>query len=830
MCKYFNCDIRRILNEYQSSQRKGDIEFVGMNVLKEECKSKTDGKVTALPLVQPFATCLGPPPSPIVSSVWPAVGPNKGGTVVTLKGEFEAGSDPSSAVERTVRVLVNGVEAKNVEIVNKTEIKATTPPAVHVAGVTDYGFFENTFEDCMESKYSPVVVEISCGSAFVLRSRETCTFEYEWPEFQSKYKLREKARRIKRGLKVQCDDEDSDDFAISKDATANKSYVARLASLSSLKLKQVKGWIFVQKVMEDAPDTVKQCVREGDAITYIEGQGSMVRRSVQRVGLDTFEKMFDMELQSSSEVPLIFSCRDGSTSGRGSGIEYIDVGRDGGDGDGKKQKQIEAGAGASKKRKIFVDETSDSDMDDVFDDDMEDEEEERGEKGGGGGDDEDKGKKGHGLGNSMETVPQCAVDKSIAPNGAPADLNVGKAVADSLDKQSALGRATMRFAGKASKASLPRPESPEALAKQLSIMKKMSQDCENNSLASLIEDKALNALPSLAGAVFGFGEELENSPDGLITGKNLAGKLKNTVKAPSNERLFERGLGDAGYYGCADVFVQRPLHANDRRLLGGGGLYRMDRYQGGEREDEVMEDVKEEGGGEVDLNEDGTQFISAEASSRLGWLLGEELRKELRIDGAQAQPAPNVWKGMCERARALVTLALDIMPRENAKMYTLYYGLGSTTSFMEDDIAERGFGDKYLDCSNFATNGEALPLTSFLTRVDSRMALDVFPCLRAMAVCEKVRDDVEKTLGGSVDGGAYGLRRSTRRTPKRRTHKFDTFGLNIMEKYVVGGKFGQYVGREVGNSLAKLFIGDVSEAAVWKKDLETDLELKFMAD
>ena len=87
---------------------------------------------------------------------------------------------------------------------------------------------------------------------------------------------------------------------------------------------------------------------------------------------------------------------------------------------------------------------------------------------------------------------------------------------------------------------------------------------------------------------------------------------------------MQTGLGDAGYFGGADTFMQRPTHANDRRLLAAGGLCRFDRYPREGVEQEEGGDAGGEGDGGVDAAvvgddtvADGTEFLTPVVSEEL---------------------------------------------------------------------------------------------------------------------------------------------------------------------------------------------------------------------
>ena len=81
-------------------------------------------------------------------------------------------------------------------------------------------------------------------------------------------------------------------------------------------------------------------------------------------------------------------------------------------------------------------------------------------------------------------------------------------------------------------------------------------------------------------------------------------------------------------------------------------------------------------------------------------------------------------------------------------------------------------------------------LRCFYNRMDDRMALDILPCLRAIAIAEMKNEEFERESG------------EKRRSRRRRKHHFDEFGINIPD---------EYVGWEVGERFAKLRLGGVKE-------------------
>ncbi|GMH49677.1 hypothetical protein TrRE_jg1270 [Triparma retinervis] len=188
---------------------------------------------------------------------------------------------------------------------------------------------------------------------------------------------------------------------------------------------------------------------------------------------------------------------------------------------------------------------------------------------------------------------------------------------------------------------------------------------------------------------------------------------------------------------------------------------------------------------EADLNEDGSEFVSVEEREKLGWMLGREVRGGGATNaahmGREVQRGPIEGE---ERAELLTSLVMDVLPFENPKYYSFAYGMGATVMFHDDYKMGLRAMDRML-----GWRGPG--------RVDARMALDYFPTLRTMSLTEKMKDDVENNMGGSILNDSSDLRRSSRRSGskkrKKRLHKFDTwnYGRN-------------YVGRERGEELAKV--------------------------
>ena len=71
-------------------------------------------------------------------------------------------------------------------------------------------------------------------------------------------------------------------------------------------------------------------------------------------------------------------------------------------------------------------------------------------------------------------------------------------------------------------------------------MNALALEAEHRSVAGWLDGEGTNCLPQMAGRTDGFACEMENSADGMATGKDLDGKLKNAARAPSSEMVYQR--------------------------------------------------------------------------------------------------------------------------------------------------------------------------------------------------------------------------------------------------------------------------------------------------
>ncbi|GMI11263.1 hypothetical protein TrLO_g10475 [Triparma laevis f. longispina] len=354
-----------------------------------------------------------------------------------------------------------------------------------------------------------------------------------------------------------------------------------------------------------------------------------------------------------------------------------------------------------------------------------------------------------------------------------------------------------------SKQNLPPSVDAATAQRQLAEIIALSDLMEVTSAVGYLEDASLNATPVLAGKIDGFAEDMENSTDAMCSGKNLNGKLKNSTKAPSFEMIFKKNWGD-GYYGSSDCFATQPS-TNDRRLMGGGGRWRTDRYIG------VVEEVVEEEDGELntttasstissnpfnsnseDAGLDAMEFV-VDSHSHICWSIAQSMR-QIKIIDKQA----SYYREAFLRAQELVGLTFELLPPTSYNCTHLIFAFGISSTYrawhLHDDVGHEE--DAMLDNRSLGRRAGGLDLRCFSHVIDERMACDYIPALRSISVNEIHNDKAEEQTGIS----AKSARRSTR-AAKGRLHHFDSFGVNIAS---------QYVGRKTGKKLAKLFIGGVA--------------------
>ena len=348
------------------------------------------------------------------------------------------------------------------------------------------------------------------------------------------------------------------------------------------------------------------------------------------------------------------------------------------------------------------------------------------------------------------------------------------------------------------------------LLAQLAVADQMAKTSEAASFSAAYAAALINECPMLAGPVYGFGEELENSTDNLITNRptaGTAGMLKNSIKAPSSERLFEGGMGDAGYYGGADVYVQRPTSAVDRRLLAAVGWRRADRYstraaleqteegeegeadeegRRGRKEEEVREKEKEEaesGGTQAD----GTEVIRRTVSGPLEELGEEVVRLTSRLVVGLSPVPPIAGETRQEttigplrdfRGRTLLDLAWRVLPPEKCSMYSVAYGFGPFTNSLA--TAELWVANCHNENSCHATSADMVDLAASPAPFDGRMMLDYVPALRSISRSEVLNEERERAAGEEEGGrrrSSLGRRTSGRNRCRR--HYLDEVGCNV---------------------------------------------------
>ena len=302
-------------------------------------------------------------------------------------------------------------------------------------------------------------------------------------------------------------------------------------------------------------------VKEGDRLVMVGTRGT------KRCKEEVVKGIFKGEVEDNGSSALVFKANDDDRDGvvfYARAKDAVEEGEDedlddevGGMGGEEEEEEGLEDEIVRKKRKIFID---DEDMEDVFEKE-EEKEEEVGEGGEGGGVEKEVVKEAElkKIGDGDEEMP-------AVPD--PVQITQSQSTVKTIKKMAP-------------------PSSVEEALAQVNIMKSLADACERHSLASVFEDSAEFAIPMLGGKWAGFGEELENSTDNMVTGKDLKGKLKNDRKTPGSEVIFDKGWG--AYYGGGECFVQRDV-TGLRAALGGAGRIRWDRYQREAREEEEGEE------------------------------------------------------------------------------------------------------------------------------------------------------------------------------------------------------------------------------------------------
>jgi hypothetical protein len=346
----------------------------------------------------------------------------------------------------------------------------------------------------------------------------------------------------------------------------------------------------------------------------------------------------------------------------------------------------------------------------------------------------------------------------------------------------------------------------EASTAQLRIMDSLEAIAEAASYAAAYETAMLHPVPVLAGPVLGFGMDLESCPDHLLSGKSMAGKLKNSDRAPpSNERLFATGLGDAGYYGSADCFMTSMNGINERRIHSSAGLIRFDRYDRRLPEIGGGGEAGEEGEAEGQKTDDvSTEFLRLDIKCGLDGLgrdVAELTCESSRVAGSRLVPSlsgdvRDVAALRDARGRSLMDLAWAVLPSSHYSMYSFAYGFGPLGN---DDVPsmEHTLANSYMDNCCMATSGDMDgDVMAWSTGFDSRMMCDYVPALRSISCSEEVNEQLEEALKNdatTAEGPSHG-RRMLRRNRKRR-HHFDEVANNNEGR-----------GKETGEGFLKLVL------------------------
>jgi hypothetical protein len=188
VCELLKCDMRRILNEFQSFATTAPLApliLAEPTIETAEMEWALGGDAAAGAVV--------------VEAVVPPSGTSAGGTICVVRGRgFEAGV--------TVSVGGRSLPPSDVKVLSDTQVQITTPPAPLTPNTNEYGVYEDTFEDVFEARFAEVVVERRDGGGTGICSCSSrVDFTYEWPEMKDKLEKRERFRRLKKGLKVKDD-------------------------------------------------------------------------------------------------------------------------------------------------------------------------------------------------------------------------------------------------------------------------------------------------------------------------------------------------------------------------------------------------------------------------------------------------------------------------------------------------------------------------------------------------------------------------------------------------------------------------------------------------
>jgi len=296
----------------------------------------------------------------------------------------------------------------------------------------------------------------------------------------------------------------------------------------------------------------------------------------------------------------------------------------------------------------------------------------------------------------------------------------------------------------------------------LQELDQLSKFCHLSSECAFLEDVMDLSPPFLEGAVLGFGG-CNLQKVGILNGNN------SSVKPPSNEKLYQSGLNDRGYFGCSECHMTCPNHAGDRRLIRGGTSIDQPHVRS------MDEDVGEE-------------FENWEMSS---------VDVFMEIPHSAVSSLPSVVHSKAKQ----VYKVKDIFCPMNTflKQRTVNNDVEITTSlqnfvdhFIPSNIKKIQFSEEVLN-HPFYSSTDAMAGNE----LNRTLSLDYLPMLRNIAVVlaqkEHLDADGKETLQTGLQGG---VRRSTRTTRKRgdmgKTHYFD---------YIMQNDSG--IGKKIACDIAK---------------------------
>lgn len=160
IAEYFQCDIRRILNEMQlfhASPTNNHLNSADIDVFRRGWKARTHGeKKTNIE-----------DDRPIILGIEPALIPPDDHTLVTIQGKKFQTTEPAT-------LYLKGEVCPHFKVVNDSMILAVCPPLIIPDGVSKGLEYKNSTEDCpvkcYSAKFIDVVVRKRCANGLLLDS------------------------------------------------------------------------------------------------------------------------------------------------------------------------------------------------------------------------------------------------------------------------------------------------------------------------------------------------------------------------------------------------------------------------------------------------------------------------------------------------------------------------------------------------------------------------------------------------------------------------------------------------------------------------------------